>query len=303
MPNKESQREWRVALVGALLGLVLYVAYNPKLLIDLGVPDSVSHLATIVFSSTISGWLAAMAFRLRRNVDTLSKATAKEVKELQSVNDKFMDYLKGFFDHDPYSLMTRDTPHSGVLGTLIKDSIGKGYMEVGQVDENKYLLYLQEAIANAQRYDGLQTEPMRWFQLMQNSAKYLEVLRDKEMTSKRRVFVISDDKVDEMCADLRNEDTLRRYWTATGTSMETYWIAESTLRQQYNIKAIDDCALYDNHLLIKYDRERQILQFRIVSGQDATGVCEPNVFDRLSQQLETRSNTPFIRVQEPNAPD
>ena len=300
MPKREGLNDLLGAILGSLLGGVLSALFDPEVWEYFSISKTMSRWIAFMLSGAICGWLTVIALRLRKNVTILLKTTTRETNDLKSAKDEFLQYLRGFFNNDPYALMTKETPHSGVLGTLIKDSIGKGYMKVDQVDENKYLLYLQEAIASSSCYDGIQRQPMRWFKLTTNGQRYLEVLRDRTMKSKRRVFVISDEDITPMRDDLSNGEMTEFYWRATGKCVDTYWISESDLKTRYGLNQnIDDCALYDKHLLIKYDGTKKILHFALISEKDGIGLGEADVFQKLSEQIESGGNGPFTKIQKP----
>ena len=275
---------------GALLSIILQLSYNPGLLkTDAGLLYIAGALIPSFVSGALFGWLFGIAISLRNTATNLENQLVKATEKLDNINEDFLDSLKSFFKRDPFSMMLITTPHTGVLGSLIKDSLSSGYKKIYNVDENQYLVYLQEAICHASIYMGIQRHPIRWFKETTGGQRYLEELRDRNMSKKCRIFVISDNEVNEMKEDIENRDLLEYYWKTTGASVETFWLSEKDLKETYGFNSlIEDCAFYDEQLLIKYNPNNRILHFDVM-----TDGVEVKIFNKLKEQLRTGKQNPF----------
>jgi hypothetical protein len=184
--------------------------------------------------------------------------------------------------------------HIGICCQLIKDAF-KNINTIANVNNGRYLGYLQSAIASSKRYEGIQRFPMRWFREHQEAAIYLKKLRDKKMDQKVRIFVIEDGEAAAMTADLADPDLLAFYWHHTGV-VDTYWITASELRRE-NLPILEDCALYDERLLIQYDPERRLLDFEVRVDRQAGAIEKASkLFSALRRQMEGELATPFHRI-------
>ena len=270
------------------------VKNNPKFLIG----DGLRPVLFAIGLGVLLGWFVDAALRL-------SEAAEKFENDFREATTGFTEYLRRFFRQPPYSLMLEDTQHSGVVGSLIRNSIETGYKKVLNVDANRYLIYLGEAIEHASTFSGIQRHSMRWFSDTDEGEAYLRKLSSKKMACKRRIFVISDKEESQMLEDLENSELVDEYWAATGGEVETHWIRESDLRERYKIRdPIDDCAIFDDHLFIKYYPGEQILHFDIIPKKNArkknapkkNAPKEPEIFERLDEQLQVDEKTPFMLI-------
>jgi 23S rRNA U2552 (ribose-2'-O)-methylase RlmE/FtsJ len=183
--------------------------------------------------------------------------------------------------------------HLSVVCKLVGDAL-RNVRVMADVDETRYLQYLEQAIKVSNEYEGIQRFPIRWFE-ERNASKYLNILREREMTRKVRLFVIDDERKNEMEEDIRNQDLLANYWKLTG-SVESYWITASRLSTE-SLPEIDDCALYDRRLLIRFNADRHILTFQIGKGDKIEDVSR--VFSRLRRQIEQNRPLPFQKIPMP----
>jgi hypothetical protein len=252
-----------------------------------------NELASEVLTDILLGFVAGWLLDVGRDLTVAAE-------RMQRLNDSFLQYLEHFFARDPYALFMVQSPHTGVIGTLVSSSIRTGYKRIFDVDENLYLRYLEEAVAVSRRFEGIQIHPVRWF--FSNGEdrsdggskhRYLETLKNRRMDSKTRVFVIGDNEIANMRTDLENSQLMQEYWAKTGTDVRTFWIAEKKLKSFYNFQErFEDYALYDDHLLIKYDSLTKVLQFDIISPDDQ----HRRIFRSLTNQLESGSNVPFSEI-------
>jgi len=162
--SKKLLTDITTATAGALLSTVLQITYNTEIIKPpLAFLDIAITLVPAFVSGALFGWLFGIAISLRNTASELEQKLNQTTGQLRGINKDFLESIQGFFKRDPFSMMLVTTPHSGVLGTLIKDSLSSGYKKIHNVDENKYLIYLQEAISYATSYLGIQRHSIRWF--------------------------------------------------------------------------------------------------------------------------------------------
>src|SRR5215472_384691 len=197
------------------------------------------------------------------------------------------------FQHQPLRLLVKAKTHAPTVGLLLKASIGDQYRTIASVDPNQYLSFLRQALKISDRFNGIMRKTVSWFRENENGASDLQDLSSRRMREKIRVFIIDSASVEQMQQEMVDEALMEFYWRHTG-SVETYWITERDLRHNYSELGMpDDCAVFDQELLIKYDDKRQTVYFDIVEGRS----IERQLFDRLHTQIQNRSDSPFKRIQ------
>jgi hypothetical protein len=191
--------------------------------------------------------------------------------------------------------MLIDAPrHNEALSELIKASINDNFRSIPDVGVAAYLRVLSLAINHAERYEGIQRNPFRWYRDT-DAGYYLEALREKPMTTKTRLVLVDDDDLEAMQQDLADPAVMEYYWQHTG-SVETYWMSVSDFRFTFPGRDVPrDLALYDRQLLVAYDESKLILRFDVVR-RDA-GVCR--LFDDVTEMISR--HTPSLKRVEPPA--
>jgi hypothetical protein len=184
--------------------------------------------------------------------------------------------------------------HFQVLCLLIGDAL-RNIRLMANVDQFRYLTYLEKSIELSDAYEGIHRYPIRWF-AQQQAQDYLQKLRETPMRLKVRLFIIDEHFLPEMMEDLKNRELLALYWQLTG-SVVSYWISKHDL-ESLGLKAVDDCALYDRLLLIRYDSERRVLGFEV--GSDGEIEDAVALFSRVLQQHTRNSDTPFHMIPTPH---
>jgi hypothetical protein len=121
--------------------------------------------------------------------------------------------------------MLIDAPrHNEALSELIKASINDNFRSIPDVGVAAYLRVLSLAINHAERYEGIQRNPFRWYRDT-DAGYYLEALREKPMTTKTRLVLVDDDDLEAMQQDLADPAVMEYYWQHTG-SVERLGAAE-----------------------------------------------------------------------------
>lgn len=256
--------------------LLLNIAFNFDMLSNITIEKT---FVSLVVGGVI-GWLYGLALHLL----FVSNSALDRLNELSCV----VDFQKG-----PLSLILSAKRHAKSIDALLNDSVREQYKCISNVDENRYLSYLMTAISYSNRYDGIQRNPIRWF-LPNNTEigeEYLKYLRDKQMDSKRRIFIVKNG--DEMVDDICDDSTLSYYWENTGKDMKTFWITEDDFNRSYNkIQIPDDFALYDSELIIQYNEKSQTLFFNIENANSKN----LELFERLDEQLRLGLSSPFKEI-------
>jgi hypothetical protein len=177
--------------------------------------------------------------------------------------------------------MLIDAPrHNEALTELIKASINDNFRSIPDVGVAAYLRVLSLAINHAERYEGIQRNPFRWYRDT-DAGYYLDALREKTMIAKTRLVLVDDDDVEAMQQDVADPAVMEYYWEHTG-NVETYWMMVSGFRMTFSGRDVPrDLALYDRQLLIAYDESKLILKFDVVRRE--AGVCQ--LFDDLMEVI------------------
>lgn len=111
---------------------------------------------------------------------------------------------------------------------MIKASINDNFRSIPDVGVAAYLRVLSLAINHAERYEGIQRNPFRWYRDT-DAGYYLEALREKPMTTKTRLVLVDDDDLEAIQQDLADPAVMEYYWQHTG-SVETNWMSVSDFR-------------------------------------------------------------------------
>jgi hypothetical protein len=185
--------------------------------------------------------------------------------------------------------MLIDAPrHNEALTELIKASINDNFRSIPDVGVAAYLRVLSLAINHAERYEGIQRNPFRWYRDT-DAGYYLDALREKTMIAKTRLVLVDDDDVEAMQQDVADPAVMEYYWEHTG-NVETYWMTVSGFRMTFPGRDVPrDLALYDRQLLIAYDESKLILKFDVVRRE--ADVCQ--LFDDLMEMISR--GTPALK--------
>jgi hypothetical protein len=273
-----SHSVWKLAAV-AVLGAVLtdvVVVLSEGFEKAFSVASIPHHVGAIAVGGLL-GWM----YELLRE---LSKATTSSVREITSLTSKIS------YQDEALTMLLSCPRHNDVLTMLIAASMRDNFRNVPYVGVGDYLRYLAKAIEHSGEFQGIQRKPLHWFRET-STAGYLEVLRDRKMARKTRIFVIDQDDVAGMEEDLADQEVLDYYWEHGG-DVESYWISTDQFKKHCpRLRLPDDFGLYDGALLIAYDADRQVLTFNLV----ADGSTEKRIFDS-QRELEKRGVPAFKRI-------
>ena len=140
-------------------------------------------------------------------------------------------------------------------------------------------------------YRGVQRKPIGWFKENNNGEKYMNVLKERSMKVKIRLFIIDDSEVERMKQELTDEDTMTWY-TKVSSDISSYWTSRSSFTEYAHRDPPEDFALYDLQLLIKYNESLQTLSFALCEAESE----ELTAFRVLEEQIRTGSQSPFILI-------
>jgi hypothetical protein len=264
-----------VAALGALLTDVVVVLTEglDKSFTVAAIPHHVGAIAV----GGLLGWM----YELLRE---LSKATTSSVREISSLTSKIS------YQDEALSMLLSCPRHNDVLTSLIAASMRDNFRNVPYVGVGEYLRFLSTAVEHSGGFQGIQRKTLRWFRDT-SAAGYLEVLRDRKMARKTRIFVIEPDEIASMEEDLADQEVLDYYWEHGG-DVDSYWISTEQFRKHCpRLRIPDDFGLYDGALLIAYDADHQVLTFNLVED----GSVERRIFES-QRQLEERGVPAFKRI-------
>jgi hypothetical protein len=264
-----------VAILGALLTDAV-VVLSEGLEKSFSVASIPNHVGAIAVGGLL-GWM----YELLRE---LSKATTSSVREITSLTSKIS------YQDEALSMLLSCPRHNAVLTKLIAASMRDNFRNVPYVGVGEYLRFLLKAIEHSGQFQAIQRKTLRWF-CEASAAGYLEVLRDRKMARKTRIFVIDQDEVVSMEEDLADQQVLDYYWEHGG-DVDSYWITtEQFKRHCPRLRIPDDFGLYDGALLIAYDADHQVLTFNLVED----GSVERKIFES-QKDLEERGVPAFKRI-------
>jgi len=234
-----------------------------------------AHLATIVVG-TVIGWM----YDLLRETNIAFTRTIIEFSSMHTSVESLTNRIR--YQEEALAMLTHCPRHNEVLTNLIRTSMSENFRNIPYIGEADYLSFLGLAIRHSDGYLGVQRKPLRWFR-DGNTASYLDGLRERPMSYKKRILIVDDNDVTNMVADLGNQETLDYYWKHTG-SVETYWISIAGFKKNCpKIPVPDDFGLFDRQLLIAYDTDRQILIFDLLD-ENRSELRIFNVQDELSSR-------------------
>lgn len=273
------------ALWGTVIGTVLLLSFKPELILEWESENFIQLLPTVI-GSGIVGWLYAVA-------TDLNKAAAQFQDNLQVINQELHAVLS------PHDLLLKDSVHTGVIGTLVKDSLETGRQKIVGVNDNRYLSYLIEALNNAESYIVIVSYPLRDLFEYEQIAPFMSKLREKKMHTgnKVRIFVIPSNRIAEMNEDLENDSLLKKYWKETGTDFWTFWILETDLSRLINgyVSSEEDYQSFDDNLSIVYDKQGRTVSFDFIDDDD---IGSKTVY-QLQEQIRVGADSPFARLTTP----
>jgi hypothetical protein len=269
---------WRTYLLPALIGAILFEIINYVLEPDTYFASPSKAVFSFVLGAAV-GWMYEV-------IRQQSELVAESMSQLNIVSKAFEYQLEAL------TMFLKDRRHGEVLTALLSASI-RGH-HIAYVNETQYLSYLSQAIEHSTKFQGVQRNPVRWFR---DQANYLNVLREQPMKSKIRLFIIDDALAEQMEQDLNDAEVMNFYWLNTGIEVKTFWIQSSAFKHNFPQVAIpEDCAIFDEQLLIKYDDQHQILTFDVL--QDNNNELE--IFRQLQDQMNLKVPGPFIPIQPPS---
>ncbi|MFC1733872.1 hypothetical protein ACFL6I_26525, partial [candidate division KSB1 bacterium] len=205
--------------------------------------------------------------------------------ERDFANETQKTILAQFFNYDPISHFKKEeNRHAGVIGKLVYESLKQGYTKLKEIEETKYLDFIELALKTTYVFKGVNRNPISWFE---NYPLFSDTLRDEEsMTTKRRIFVLKEKElIEQMINELHDNGKMKTYWENTGEMNDTYWIEESLLREEFTIpdKPIRDFAFYDD-LVIMYDKNGKTLEYKMKVDND----IESAIYDALDSDISHR---------------
>lgn len=252
---------------------------------------------------------------LKNRIEQLEASNAKIHTAVNSVDTTISHQLAGELDsilNTAYAELGRilephvwfpffESQHTGIVGTLIMDAISSNtYQSIPNVGENKYLLYLQEALQQTNKFRVIIYYTIRDIFEYEGIEDFFRILREKKMPTndrKWRIFIVPEPLVHNMLDDLANTQLMADYWQTCGLDVRTFWITENTLLNAYtDCKLIKkDYFIFDNDLVLTYDKATSIVSFRRLE-QDENGL---RIYAHLQEQLDAKTTRPFIEIARP----
>lgn len=292
-------------LLGVFISAILVSLIKASELLAMKGSEFVLFYVSTSALGVLSCFLLNLVSNLRKVTSNLKKAEKlckERIEEIENISNNMKidndTHLIKLFKDTPFGVFKIDTKHTGVLGSLIYNGLTQGFAKIQRTNDSGYLKTIQEALVVTNEFRGVNRKPINWFLRIDAGIRFLKKLRDKEMDIKKRIFIISDTEVEEMENDLQNEVTMSQFWELTGDKVETYWVTETTLKNEYDIREdIEDFAIYDD-LIIKYDQKKQ-LDYKIVDENDLEyKIFENYLEDEIATKAECGIFTQIVRIDE-----
>jgi hypothetical protein len=221
---------------------------------------------------------------VRDAFEELLKSAARRLKEAGEVLD---------YQGEALSILVKADRHSPVLEDLLRTSLRAKCRDIALFTETDYLKTLEKCISASEEYYGTQIYPVRWFRGDPKRQQYLNRLRDANLRSKLRLFIV--DNIKEMEADLKDRELMKFYWDNTG-DVHTYWCSRTLLDKELggNLTSQEEIAIYDKRLLIQYRTDLKTLTFDLLA-EDASHSAR-KILKILETQREYDVTFPFTAV-------
>jgi len=279
-----SKNTWRPFLFPVIIGTMLSEIVNYAL-----APNNYFNSPPKIIFSFIIGAVIGWMYEVIKKQSELLFESFSQLDNLS----KSLEYQQ-----EALTMLLKCRRHGEALTALLSDSIREKYRYIAFVNETTYLNYLVKAIKHSNQYEGVQRYPVSWFKDVQEFRKnYLNTLRDQQMRLKIRIFMIDDEDLAQMKHDLSDSDLMDYYWSNTGLDVKTFWISSSSFKRNFpEHKLVEDFALYDGQLLIKYDEDRQTVIFDVLEDLSE----ETHIFKRLQEQTKLNISGPFTEVKPPS---
>jgi hypothetical protein len=302
------------AVMGAIVGSIVALVFT--ILSDYINPSKTQFpsqepfkYGAVVALGMIPGVLGGLLFNSYKALNVLYSEledTSTKLKEERERIQKIFDTFKV-----PLQLLVGEHTHTSTLNALTKASVVEGFNKIPNVDRNKYRKFLECAINESKSYSGINTGTIGSFykqhqgelEAAENIGKtrtqgYLEILNNQSMPSKCRVFVIDDSKKKSMEDELTDVSGMaRQFYNNNNANVKTYWITVSELQSEYNLNGIpDDCAIFDDCLILSYSEEKQILTFMFEKDNTNSNNINFMVFKYLKEQISSKSTNPFREI-------
>ena len=299
------------AIICSILAVLINVLSNPK---DF---DSWEKTFAPLALGTIVGVLAGILYNLYKQLEKIYKEQDDTLTEMKKTLTEMKTELKDTLTQmktvyevfgKPFQMLMGDDTHSLTLKTLIQNSVVEKFNNIPYVNRDSYREFLEYAINESKEYRGINRETIGSFfkeheiemaesSIINNTGVktrvqiYLETLGARMMKSKRRIFVVDDNDEAKMLNEFENKEMMDFYRQSNG-NVDTYWITLNQLKKEYNLGSPNDCAIFDNKLILSYFKSDKILYFSMLDENN----INLKVFSLLDQQLNCQLETPFKKV-------
>jgi hypothetical protein len=224
---------------------------------------------------------------------------AKKIKEFNK------DTINLFFQNNPFGYFTKNNSHTGVIGSLIEESLTNGFTKLTAVSGMKYLKFIKEAIKNTVSFCGVNKKSLRFFiegnptnDTTNVPQEDIETFNDHfsynmaNIFPRRRIFILPDDEISKMEKDILDPDIFNKFFEIS-RGIQTFWISEKELLSEINKEkeyrlngsTIFDFGIYHN-LIIKYSYEFKELDYKEITSNDD----EYKIYSFFSNIIKTHGN-------------
>jgi hypothetical protein len=283
-------KELRDALIGAAItsGVQLLFLLRPGAVLDW------RSLALAAITGALIGWGYRLATGLRTASDRALRELGDVVESALTRLERTTEALD--VQQETLKLLLSAKIHKEVIWKLVTASFEGPYKYLANVSENRYLDYLRTAISASNRSVGVKRAPIRSYKESANEVteRYLHTLRDRPMEKKIRIFIIDSDDEQAMKDDLDNPEMMDFYWGHAGKDVESYWITtpEFNSNNFYRGNVPKEFAIYDDELLIEYDKSHRTLAFAVIKEDED----RLKIFEELAEQERNDLPRPFRKI-------
>lgn len=269
-----------VSFIGALI-LEIVLAFATGLREAFTVRQIPAHLAALLVGS-LGGWL----FELFREMTSATAETMQLAANMQTSVQALTARIT--YQDEALQMLISCPRHNDALTSLIRASMSENFRNIPLVATSSYLEFLRKAVEHSDGFEGVQRKPLSWFKET-GAGSYLGDLKRRDMSYKKRVFIIDKADEEQMRLDLEDEEIVNYYWSNTG-EVSTYWITSSDFVTNFPGTDIPrDLALFDRQLMIAYDENTKVLSFDILNSDASLA----RLFDAVDQLVS--HSAPFLR--------
>ena len=185
------------------------------------------------------------------------------------------------------------TKHKDDFHTLFQRSVLDRV--IPNVSPEEFYKIVQQIIAHTEDWQAIHHGSIRsllaGFPDLEFMGQFYQLLETPTLRVKQRIVILAEEEEN----DLANLPLMTNFFDLTSHHVDSYWIKESKVLPLIKKgEALGDCALYDDELLLQYDRDHQTLTF-YGHDEDKTQIVR-TLFRELNAYLQENGAFRFQKL-------